>query len=286
MLLIVLRSVIRLGRFAPMETTYKTYLKAALSERRRKNPLYSLRAFARQVSMSPSHLSRVMNGKAELSQDSALKVASVLNLKSRETEHFLEMVNLSGQKNKETSEFLKKKIESKTKRYERKKLSMDHYHLVADWYCLPIYELLLTSNFEHNARWIAKRMGITQHEAQSALDRLVALGYIEISPEGKISRKSPESVETTDDLKSLAIQKHHEQMSLKAVAALKEQAVDEREFQSLHFPFDAKDMEKAKEAIRDFVNKFEATFRKEGAKDLFQLNAQFFSITKNIGETK
>ncbi|MGE0617107.1 MAG: hypothetical protein AB7P04_15865 [Bacteriovoracia bacterium] len=47
---------------------YRELLKAALAQRIQKNPAYSLRAFARDLGISPGHLCEVLSGKHRLSR--------------------------------------------------------------------------------------------------------------------------------------------------------------------------------------------------------------------------
>ena len=52
---------------AAMPRTYRDVLRAKLAQRCERNASYSLRAFARDLTLSPSYLSEVLNGKSFLS---------------------------------------------------------------------------------------------------------------------------------------------------------------------------------------------------------------------------
>ena len=265
-----------------METTtgtYRKFLKDALTERCAKKPAYSLRAFAKHLGLSPSHLSRVMSGEKDLSPQAALRVASELKLKSKETELFLDLVHLESA-DETTRPLLLKRVQARFAKFARGSVGLESFKLIADWYHLPLLELIGARGFRSDAKWVSAKLGLSLAETKSALERLQSLGLIEITKDGAIRSLEKSGVETSDDISSAAIKRHHEQMSLKAIEAVKEQAVDEREFQSLHFAFEETQMKRAKEFLREFADRFEAEFKPQGGTDVFQLNLQFFRLTK------
>lgn len=73
---------------------FRLYLRKVLAEKCARNPKYSLRAFARKIGLSPSHLSRVTNGSAGISIAAAYKLALGLDLSTEETKSFVELVGL------------------------------------------------------------------------------------------------------------------------------------------------------------------------------------------------
>ncbi len=68
---------------------YRSTLKSKLADRRRRNPSYSLRAFARDLGMSASHLSEVIRRKGRLSLRSAELVVTNLELEPDDRLNFL-----------------------------------------------------------------------------------------------------------------------------------------------------------------------------------------------------
>lgn len=58
----------------------RTALKEVLAQRKEKNPAYSLRAFARQLSVSPSFLCEVQSGRKGLSRQRAELLRQKLGL--------------------------------------------------------------------------------------------------------------------------------------------------------------------------------------------------------------
>lgn len=74
---------------ADMEADYRQKLEAELALRKRKNPRYSLRAFAAFLSVDVSYLSRLRAGRLILSVDLAASFAKRLGLSGKERADFI-----------------------------------------------------------------------------------------------------------------------------------------------------------------------------------------------------
>jgi len=68
---------------------FKTYLQEEFVRRCRNNKAYSLRSFARQLSINHSSLSRILSGKRALSENMIQKLAEQLELAPNEIEYFI-----------------------------------------------------------------------------------------------------------------------------------------------------------------------------------------------------
>ncbi len=74
---------------------YREFLKQVLLSRQEKNSRYSLRAFAKSLSISPGALSKVLNSVNNLSHQKALDFSKVLNMNETETNYFLHLVTMN-----------------------------------------------------------------------------------------------------------------------------------------------------------------------------------------------
>src|SRR5687767_1203761 len=75
-----------------VDSDFRKVLRRELDTRCRMIPKYSLRAFAKDLEISPSRLSEILSGKQGLSRDRARELAGLLGFSSRETELFCELV--------------------------------------------------------------------------------------------------------------------------------------------------------------------------------------------------
>lgn len=238
-----------------------------------------MRAFAKHVGISASHLSRVLSGKKDLSPESATRIAIELKLSEEQINHFLDLVSLQSA-NSHTQKLLLERINRRQTRTSRKVLNSETFQAISDWYYFSLLELIRTQGFRSEAGWIAKRLGLTVSEVEFAIQRLQTLGLIRIDQNRVMTSTGEADSHTVNEMPSTDVRKHHEQMGQKAVTALTEQPYEEREFQGIQIAFNRAYLQKAKLLIRNFTEQFEAEFRFHPGEDVYQLNLQFFNLTR------
>jgi uncharacterized protein (TIGR02147 family) len=242
-----------------------------------KNSNYSLRAFARDLDLSPASLSQILNNKKGLSVQKAEKIASKLGLNSKEAELFL----LSTKS--KCSRSLKERSSADQSlnfllRGETVQLDPLEFELAHNWYHMAILELIELKDCEHSEEWFSKKLNLNIKIVRKALDRLEKLGHLKF--ENGIYEARDESTETSYDIPSLAIKKYHEEMLDKAKSSLYHDDVEQREFLSMTLAFSKEETKEAKRAIRDFQKKFAKEFSQKNKKcdSVYQLGVQFFRL--------
>jgi len=257
-------------------TNFKDFFKKSLAEKINKNPQFSLRALARKAGLSPSHLSRAINGETKVSSTAAYKIANGLGLSQQDTQEFIRLSGL------ESLDFAtKEKIlgKSGSNSLKRNVLNLELFEIISDWHYFAIYELIKSQPKKSRPIWIARRLGLDTLSTKIALDKLAHAGFIKKVPSGNYETSSDEGIYTGNDVPHVAIKNHHQQVSRKAIEAI-DLPVQEREFQSLQFAFDRRQIKKAQEKIRKFIHEFETEFSMKNASDIYQMNLQLFSLTK------
>lgn len=257
---------------------YRKYLRAVLDEKTRRNPSFSLRAFARAANMSPSHLSRTLNGESRLSATSARQICLTLNSSTEESEHLLGLIELETAKDDHSRAKLVKRLE-RNRPSRTKVLSIEHFQVIAEWYHFAILNLVNLRGFRSEAEWIAKRLGIRTVEARAAVERLLNVGLMKKTPKG-LKAVEDADIQTPSDIVSAAIQENHIQQLGLAQAALREIPVELREFNNLTLCMNPSDVPRAKKALRDFMDKFSRDFESIPGQELFQMNIQFYLLSK------
>lgn len=260
-------------------TDYRDFLKETFREKSARNRTFSLRAFARMVGVSSSHLSRTLNGKKRLSLTSAHKISTALNHNQEELNHFLNLVELDyAETNEAKTKILRKILNNSESKSQL--VSIETMRAISDWYHFAILSLMNTRGFDPNPNWIAQRLGIKPFEAKLGLERLLAAGLIEKA--GKTYRAVNDAeVTTTNDIASVAIQENHRQHLAKAADALTELSVELRQFSNTTLAVDPANITKARKLIRSFIDQFSNSIETKPGSELFQLNVQFYQLTKN-----
>lgn len=262
------------------ETDFRQILHKELTHRCEQNPRYSLRAFARDLNISASRLSEILNQKQGLSSGAALKIAKILGFDDRESQHFCDLVSAKharSPKEREEAKLRLLKQDFEKERDERFHLQLDAFKIISDWYHLGILELMKCKGFRHESKWISRRLGVPLIQIELALDRLVRVGLLQ--------KLNGEFVATQKDgwvpggIPSADIRKFHRQVLEKALQAMSMQAIQERMFTTRFLTLDRKDLPAAFSLIQEFQDRFCEQFQSEEPKDrLYCMSMQLFKI--------
>ena len=268
----------------------REFLRRLYLDRKEVNPAYSTRAFARNLGMSQTYVSLVFSGKREVSLKQAMKIAAHLHLGAPETDHFLEGVLTESDSPR--SRVFKRRLEHERRKNEATDssafvtLEIDHFRLIAQWYHLPILDLTTTRGFKSDLVWVARKLGISPIEVREAVERLERIGLLKIDSRGKWT-KTNAKIFFPSHTSEESIRAFHKQMGLKAINALEDNSPDafsKRSISGTTMAVNPAKMAEAKKKIEKFQKEL-ASFVTEGpCTEVYQLNVQFFSLTK--GEVK
>lgn len=162
-----------------------------------------------------------------------------------------------------------------------RKIELTGFKLIRDWYVMVIKLLAGGSDFKEDPLQISRRLRrkVTPKEVRQSLTLLESAGILVRDPVTKKLKPVDANTETTHDLRSEAIRANHHGMISRALEAIEEQSIEQRQFNSLALQFDPTNLKSAKDRILDFVKKFNEDFGSEQANRIYQLNVQFFEHT-------
>lgn len=251
-----------MNHLGPLEKTLNAHYEVL----RKRNPSYSIRAFARKLGITPGTLSLLMLGKRKVSEKMALKIADNLPLGPQERSEIL-------------ANYLDAKL-IKAHTGDYLELSQDQYNISAEWQYFAILNLIKTKDFKSDVSWIAQRLGLKKSEVTEALDRLERLGLIKYDEENNIGRQSSK-YRTPDEVVSVALKKcHHQGLDL-AHESLDRDPVSERDFTTVTFPLNPKKISEAKALIRKFEDDLVDLLEKDDdLTEVYRLAIQLFPLTK------
>jgi len=249
------------------------FISEELARRMKKNPHYSLRAFAKHLGLSAGELSELIRGKRKLSIKSCMKIAKALSFTVAETQQLFQLAN----QEKIASEEGDLKFQSQS----RHLLNLDLFSMIADWYCMAILNLIGLDSFQNSEAWMAKRLGISPLQVRHALERLMRLGLVE--KQGKTLKLTHQNTFTPEDIPSQAIREHHRQMLGLASSALDDQPPQEREISGVGFSMRKKDLPKIKKEISEFLDLMAEKYGNlSTAEEVYQLEMALFKLTKTL----
>ena len=256
-------------------------LRENLSERTAMNPSYSLRAFARDLQVSPQQLSNVINGKKGLSEAMTMSIGSRLGLSPHELKLFVESSRAKFSRNKTVRMIAQAKLEQITNQADSTTyLEIDLFKIISNWYHFALVELIKISKKPKNPIALySKRLGISENEVSLALGRLLRLELI--SKEAGYYKVNQDTMIAEGSIPSEAVKNFHRQVMSKAIAALETQKSDVRYGSSSVIPIQVKNVKRAKELIQELRSTMVKEISdSEHGEEVYALSVQFFRLTE------
>ena len=264
---------------------YQRRLRDALSERVARNSRFSLRAFARLLDLDPGTFSQMLSGKRFPSPTLSKKIFRHLNWSPEEQQDFLQSLAQAKSEAglKRISPVLREMLKKDQKFQHRPTdLSIDLFKSIADWYHFAILELPFTEGFKSDPRWIAKSLGITDAEAHSAIQRLLALELLELN-DGKLSRCHQQLVSADRHLTTAAHRRRVKEVLNKSIESLEQDPIAVRNHTAMTFAIDQEKIPEAKKRIEKFISEM-TEFLESGKRDrVYEMTVNLFPLQKQKG---
>ncbi len=232
-----------------------------LARRKKANPSYSHRAFARDLGVSHSLFSLILNGKRRVSDELVKSLLAVSQLPS------------------DVLEPLKIGLEKLDHR-PSSKIELDKFALISDWIHYAILSLLKVKGFRWDANWIGRRLNLSDQRAGRAMHRLIELGMVSKDETGRYHQSlGPIVVENKES--SRAARKFHSGLIKKAIETMNERPFSERDLSSTVFTLSPEFIPYAVERIRNFRRSL--TRELEGLGDqteVYAITVELFPLTQ------
>ncbi len=267
------------GTLFEKSNNFRAVLESEFIQRQAIDPQFSLRRFAAELTMSPSALSEILNGKHGLSRRGATKVAARLGYDAANSAAFVDLVaRTCGRRSKERA-IAEARVNARN--LSVKRLSEDALKFVTEWYHHAILVLPAVASAAMGPSAIAMRYGLSVEIAQGALRRLIRLGLLR-KVQGRLV-PSDQHFATTDDVPSHAIKQCNAQILRRALQAVVRQRVEEREIASMVMAIRREDIPRAKEMLKEFRRKFCQDLEvSQGADHVYALSLAFFNLDESL----
>lgn len=268
---------------------FRKFLKDLYEERKRVQPSFSFRFFAREAGFaSPNFLKLVMDGKRGISQQSITKFVKGLKLNQQEAEFFSNLVGFNLAKSSEEKSRSFEQM-AKSRRYRKfKHLEKEQFEYLSHWYYAAVRELVTLKDFQEDPAWIANKLvpSIRPRQAAAALKLLLRLKLLERGENGEL-RQVDRVVSSGAEVKSVAAKSFHREMLHEAAEALDRFRASERDISAVMLAIPEGKIAELKAKVAQFRKELLASMEKEGEKadQLMELNIQLFPLTKG-GDSK
>jgi uncharacterized protein (TIGR02147 family) len=247
-----------------LNSDISVFLGDVLTKRQEKNPKYSLRAFARDLGISPGRVSELLHGRRLPGRDLILRIADALKLSPLETESLFRLVHRQKLVHKENG--------------GARQLLADEYALIADLECYGLLMLMETEGFKSDIEWMANRLNVTPLRVQSILERLERLNLIRC--QAGVYERLQHRVTSTHDTPSDVLKESHANVMKHAMEALYTVDLPLRDITSITIPADPDKLSQAKEEIRLFRRKMAKLMGSGHKREVYNLNIQLVPMTR------
>ncbi len=228
-----------------------------LIERKSKNRSYSATALARDLGLSQAYLSQVMNRKRKLSVEQQMRIGEILGI----------------------SYLRPTPAKSKPFEFEVIQNTLEQEKILKHWYHFAILELSQTRKLSDDPSEIAQILGISEIEARTATERLIAYGYL--ARQNKRLRKTKLPFVFDAKQSSKALRELHQSRldgARQELERFTQPDVESRHFETLFIPSSRKKIERAKKLLYQFQKNLIRELMEDDPDEVFQLSLQLFSI--------
>lgn len=240
---------------------FRFLLQAEFMRRCEAIPGFSLRAFARQLSCDPTALSKYLSGKRKFTRKTIEKFSAKLQLKPSQT------LDLLGESEQPKENYVQ--------------IEEDTFEVISNWYYLAILELTHIKSFKPDQQWVAKMLDLTPVQVNIAVETLVRVGLLEITPEGLWIDRYENFTARKTNYTNAAMRKMQRQVLEKALHALENIPVEHRSQTTMTLSVDSALLDEAKERISQFKKEMTAFLSGKGNEDsVFELTVSLFPVTK------
>ena len=252
------------------------YLQFEFDARKKRRPHYSLRAFARDLELSPSALSEYLSGKLVFSEERVLQVSKKIQLKSAQIEHWIDLIRMEGASSKADREVAAAKVRARATQ-EKGTIALDLFKTISDWYHFALLELIDINEKYQDHKAAASALGLDVKTVKEAWDRLIQVGLAE--KKDGLYKASSLATFVVEDIPSAALQNFHAGLMSKALFAQEEQPTEKREFVSIVFSFKQDDLKAIKDEVYKFQVDLTTRYAQKKSKDsVYCISTQLFDL--------
>lgn len=154
---------------------FHNLLQDELEIRARKNPQYSLRAFARDLGLAPSRLSEIIRRRRGLSVRTVARVSEKLGLPDHEIKFYTLRAQLAQAKDPKKKSKLKRELKELEAQFRFFEFPLE-INMPLTWLHLGVLEAMGIPGFKLDPKWIASRFSVEEALVRTVLAELERLG--------------------------------------------------------------------------------------------------------------
>lgn len=253
-------------------SSHADYLKAVRDQYgERKKPI-SLKMWATRLGYASSRsLELVIAGDRLPSEDLLYQISQDLKLSVKERQYLTLMVKREKllRQNKSALDVETEMNNLRPESFKGLYIDNEIFRRVSEWYPIVIRQLAMTPQFQKDIAWISKKLRgkVSSSQVVAALAEWEGLAF------------DRRSLYTNEDVPSQAVKTYHKKMLHKAIEAVDEVDVQEREYIAITFKSSKKKIAEMKKTLREVRDQLNADLHDDGDNEVFQLCMALFPHT-------
>ena len=262
-------------------TSYRQYIADYYADKKAKSA-FTWQEFTRAAGFSsPVHLKYASEGKLNLSDAAALRVAQAMHLAGYEQDYFCEMVKFDNAKTDAEKKDAFGKMLSIADSVKAKIIEGDSFRYFESWKNPVLRELApAMPGAKPLALARACRPEITAAEVTESLNFLVKADLLKKDKDGNYKQTERGVTTGPMEVTPIAVREMHRQMGEFALDAIEGVAQDERHFSGLTLGITRDAYEKIVQEIAEFRKRIiTIATQDDGMDEVYRLNVQFFPMT-------
>ena len=262
-------------------TSYRQYIADYYADKKAKSA-FTWQEFTRAAGFSsPVHLKYASEGKLNLSDAAALRVAQAMHLAGYEQDYFCEMVKFDNAKTDAEKKDAFGKMLSIADSVKAKIIEGDSFRYFESWKNPVLRELApAMPGAKPLALARACRPEITAAEVTESLNFLVKADLLKKDKDGNYKQTERGVTTGPMEVTPIAVREMHRQMGEFALETIEGVAQDERHFSGLTLGITRDAYEKIVQEIAEFRKRIiTIATQDDGMDEVYRLNVQFFPMT-------
>jgi len=264
---------------------FRDYLRDYYEDKKKAHAFYSFRLFSQKAGFtSPNFFKLVIDGKRNLSKESAFKFSKALGHTKKEADYFENLVFFNQSKTLEEKNAYLSNVMRFRGKSDPKKIEESEYSYYSNWYNPVIRELVIAMDFKENFKKLGQAAipAISEAEARQSVKLLAELGFIQKNGDGTYSKTSA-VLTTGPQVRSVAIANYHKVMMQRASESIERFSAGQRDISSLTLSVSPQAFAAIIARIQDFRKEIlELSEMDENRQKVVQLNLQLFPLSNSF----
>lgn len=267
-----------------MPETVAEFINLIFQNIRERRPGYSLRAFARDLELSPSFLSMLLRQQTGLSTEQAQKIGNILELSTNQKEHLMLLAEAEFSRNERHRHQALEQLSKNKKKHQFQDVENDYKEIIADWIHPAILEFCQIHQGQLDTKTMSQFFKRNEEDIHAAIERLKKLQLLSLKD--GIYHVKEVNLQVNPGVASNAIRNFHRQIIQRALESMELDPMTDRYLNSFVIKVRKDKMNEFQKKIEQMADDLIVDLsHDEKADQVYGLSLQFFPLGRKDAST-